>query len=207
MQKLLCAKKIEIVKSIAKSNVFWNCKNFWNHIFSKSGCTKISVSESLMFRIFISKKSPPRAPPRAPLWGSRRRPRRKKNLGGIILPAFVLLFGSHLLVALGFGYGFRLAYKSPNVASARNTIIEIVQLWFVFIHNPWGLCKLDDCNFIWKKHGTCARDYDWVQQQKLAFRLQALRDWSNTKNHVSFANDSALAFSGGTRTGCATMYG
>ena len=107
--------------------MFFQIAKIFEIAFSaKVGVQKSPVSESLMFRIFICKKSP----------------RRKKIFWGIILPLFVLLFGFLLLFALGFGCGFRLACKSPNVfSSARNTIIEIVQLRFVFINNPMGLCK------------------------------------------------------------------
>ena len=114
---------------------FQNAKNFEIALFAKVTVQK-SPSENLQcFGLSFVKK----------------KPAAEKNLGVSFCSLFVLFFGSLLLVALGFGCEFRLACKGPNVSSARNTIIEIVQLRIVPIHNPWGLCKQsflawpDDC--------------------------------------------------------------
>ena len=76
--KTAVRKKILKVQNQQQNPMFFEIAKIFEITFSaKVGVQKSPVSESLMFRIFICKKSPPRAPPRAPLWGSRRRPRRK----------------------------------------------------------------------------------------------------------------------------------
>ena len=53
--------------------------------------------------------------------------------------------------------------------------------------------------FIWKKHGNCARDYDW-NNWNLHFDCKLCATGAKTKFMSCIANGSAFNFSGGTCT-------